>query len=153
LLDVAERFGFNDDSISIPLSVEASTFPTDDLPDATLAQSVLGQVDVRATALQMNMIAAGIANDGTGMTPQLGASVRGPDISVVEQPKPKVDSEAISPETAGKMTDMMQEVVQPGTAMPARSSIPIAAKTGTAQIGTDGKVNSWITGFAPADDP
>ena len=153
LLDVAERFGFNDDSISIPLSVEASTFPTDDLPDATLAQSVLGQVDVRATALQMNMIAAGIANDGTVMTPQLVESVRGPDLNVLEEPKPKVYSEAISSETAGQMTDMMQEVVQSGTAMPARSSIPIAAKTGTAQIGTDGKVNSWITGFAPADDP
>src|SRR5699024_2850903 len=133
LLDVAERFGFNDDSISIPLSVEASTFPTDDLPDAPLAQSAFGPVDVHATALRINMIAAGIANDGTVMTPQLVESVRGPDLNVLEEPKPKVYSEAISSETAGQMTDMMQEVVQSGTAMPARSSIPIAAKTGTAQ--------------------
>src|SRR5699024_5291266 len=148
-----ERFGVNDDSISIPLSVEASTFPTDDLPDATQAQSESGQVDVRATALQRNTIAASIANDDTNMPPQLAKADSGPGINVPEQPKPKVYSEAISSETAGQMTDMMQEVVQSGTAMPARSSIPIAAKTGTAQIGTDGKVNSWITGFAPADDP
>src|SRR5699024_12580792 len=96
LLAVADRFGFSDDSTSSPLSVESSTFPTDDLPDATLAQSVLGQVEVRATALQMNMIAAGIANDGTVMTPQLVESVRGPDLNVLEEPKPKVYSEAIS---------------------------------------------------------
>src|SRR5699024_5767361 len=153
VLDVAERFGFNDNSINIPLSVEASHFPTDDIADATLAQSVLGQVDVQASALQMNMIAAGIANNGTVMHPQMVESVRGPDLNVLEEPQPEVYSEAISEETAEQMTSMMQEVVQSGTAMRAQSSIPIAAKTGTAEIGTDGKVNSWITGFAPADDP
>lgn len=153
VLDVAENFGFNDDSLNIPLSVEASHFPTDDIADATLAQSVLGQVDVQASALQMNMIAAGIANDGTVMTPQMVESVRGPDLNVLEEPQPEVYSEAISSETAEQMTGMMEEVVQSGTAMPADSSIPIAAKTGTAEIGTEGKVNSWITGFAPADDP
>ncbi len=153
LRDVAERFGFNDDSINIPLSVTASHFPTEDIPPATLAQSVLGQVDVRATALQMNMIAAGIANDGTVMHPQLVDIVRGPDLNVLEETQPEVYSEAITPDIAEDMTTMMQEVVQSGTAMPARSSIPIAAKTGTADIGETGKVNSWITGFAPADDP
>src|SRR5699024_12354684 len=35
-LDVAEHFGFIDDSISITLSVEPSTFPIDDMPDASL---------------------------------------------------------------------------------------------------------------------
>ena len=153
ILDVAERFGFNDDSLSIPLSVVPSHFPTEELPQATLAQSVLGQVDVQATALQMNMIAAGIANDGVVMQPQLVDTVRGPDLNVLEEPQPEVYSEAITPEIADQMTDMMLEVVQSGTAMPARSSIPIAAKTGTGQTGTENKVNSWITGFAPADDP
>ena len=153
ILDVAERFGFNDDSLSIPLSVVPSHFPTEELPQATLAQSVLGQVDVQATALQMNMIAAGIANDGVVMQPQLVDTVRGPDLNVLEEPQPEVYSEAITPEIADQMTDMMLEVVQSGTAMPARSSIPIAAKTGTGQTGTEDKVNSWITGFAPADDP
>lgn len=153
ILDVAERFGFNDDSLNIPLSVNPSHFPTEDIADATLAQSVLGQVDVQATALQMNMIAAGIANDGTVMKPQMVDSVRGPELNLLEEPRPEVYSEAISEDTASQMTTMMQDVVQSGTAMPARSSIPIAAKTGTADIGTTGKVNSWITGFAPADDP
>src|SRR5699024_235640 len=112
----------NDDSLSIPLSVVPSHFPTEELPQATLAQSVLGQVDVQATALQMNMIAAGIANDGVVMQPQLVDTVRGPDLNVLEEPQPEVYSEAITPEIADQMTDMMLEVVQSGTAMPARSS-------------------------------
>lgn len=153
ILDVAERFGFNDNSLTIPLSVTPSHFPTEDIPQATLAQSVLGQVDVQATALQMNMIAAGLANDGVVMRPQLVETVRGPDLNVLEEPQPEVYSEAVTADIAEDMTSMMTEVVQSGTAMPARSSIPIAAKTGTGQTGTEGKVNSWITGFAPADDP
>src|SRR5699024_12721082 len=111
ILHVPERFGFNDDSLSIPLSVVPSHFPTDELPQATLAQSVLGQVDVQATALQMNMIAAGIANDGVVMQPQLVDTVRGPDLNVLEEPQPEVYSEAITPEIADQMTDMMLQVV------------------------------------------
>lgn len=153
ILDVAERFGFNDDSLQIPLSVNTSIFPAEQMPDATLAQSVLGQVDVQATALQMNMVAAGIANDGVIMEPQLIDVVRGPDLNVLEEPQPKVYSEATTPEIAEQLTNMMIQVIESGTATPARSTIPIAAKTGTADIGTTNKVNSWITGFAPADDP
>src|SRR5699024_12004439 len=100
-------------------SVNTSHFPTEDIADATLAQSVLGQVDVQATALQMNMIAAGIANDGTVMTPQMVDSVRGPELNLLEETQPEVYSEAISEETAEQMTTMMQDVVQSGTAMPA----------------------------------
>src|SRR5699024_1744578 len=84
LLDVAERFGFNDDSLSIPLPVVESHFPTEEMPLARLAQSSLGQVDVQASALQMNMVAAGIANDGVVMKPQLIDVVRGPDLNILE---------------------------------------------------------------------
>ena len=44
--------------------------------------------------------------------------------------------------------------VESGTAWRAQSDrFDIAAKTGTAQIGDTDLVNSWVTGFAPADDP
>lgn len=151
--ETAERFGFNE-SFDMPLSVTASNFPTEEIPQATLAQSVLGQVDVKATALQMNMVAAGIANDGVVMKPQLIDAVRGPDLNLISSPEPEVFSKATSPEVAEQMTGMMKRVMQEGTGSPARShQVDIAAKTGTADIGTSGKVNSWITGFAPADDP
>lgn len=152
-LDAAERFGFNDDSIAIPLSVNPSHFPSEPISQAALAQSVLGAVDVQATALQMNMVAAGIANDGTVMTPQLIDTVRGPDLNVLEEPQPEVYSDAISEEVAEQMTQMMAQVTQNGTAASSRSSVPIAAKTGTGEVGGTDKVDSWITGFAPVEDP
>lgn len=158
ILDVAERFGFNQ-SFEMPLSVTASSFPTESIPDATLAQSSLGQVDVQATALQMNMIAAGIANDGVVMKPQLVDAVRGPDLSLIDEFEPEVFSEATTEDVAEDMTQMMRRVVQEGTASTSgSSSVDWAAKTGTAQFRDDEetgeeRVHSWITAFAPADDP
>src|SRR5699024_3617486 len=106
------------------------------------------------SALQMNMVAAGIANDGVIMHPQLIEEVRGPDLNILEEPQPEVYSEATSADIAAQVTAMMEEVVNSGTARSAQSSIPIAAKTGTATMDRDdGAVHSWITGFAPVEDP
>lgn len=149
----AENFGFNQ-SLEVPLSVSPSRFP-EDLDDAALAQSSLGQRDVAATALQMNMVASAIANDGTLMRPQLIDTIRGADLTTLEQPQPEVYKNSTTPEVADQVTEMMKEVVRSGTAWQSRSDqVEIAAKTGTAQLGAgDSNVNSWITGFAPADDP
>jgi penicillin-binding protein A len=53
------------------------------------------------------------------------------------------------------MTQMMRGVVDGGTAYRAQSdTVDIAVKTGTAQISPEtDDVHSWITGFAPANDP
>ena len=49
---------------------------------------------------------------------------------------------------------MMEAVVDEGTGQSAQSqSFDVAAKTGTAETGNEGQVHTWITGFAPADDP
>lgn len=153
LRTTAENFGFNQ-SLEIPLTVAASRFP-EELDGAALAQSSIGQRDVAVTALQMNMVAAAIANDGTLMYPQLIDTIRGADLTVLEQPEPRVYKESTSPEVAEQVTQMMKTVVTSGTAWQARSNqVEIAAKTGTAQLGAeDDNVNSWITGFAPANDP
>ncbi|MGM7666936.1 penicillin-binding transpeptidase domain-containing protein [Microbacterium sp. A93] len=149
----AENFGFNQ-SFEIPLSVTASQFPSD-LDDAALAQSSIGQRDVKATALQMNMVAAAIANDGTLMKPQLIDTIRGSDLTLLEDVQPEVFKRSTTPEIAEQMTELMRGPLDGGTAYRAKSAtVDIAAKTGTAQLGADNDlVNSWITGFAPADDP
>jgi peptidoglycan glycosyltransferase len=149
----AENFGFNE-SFDIPLTVAGSQFP-EDLDDAALAQSSLGQRDVKATALQMNMVAAAIANDGTLMKPQLIDSIRGADLTLLEETQPEVFKRSTTPEIAEQMTELMRGVVDGGTAYRAKSdTVDMAVKTGTAQISTEtDDVHSWITGFAPADDP
>ena len=156
--DVTERFGFGQ-QVKIPLRVEPSVFPPD-LNLAQLGQSVIGEFNVRATAMQMNMAAMGIANDGVIMEPNLVKQVIAPDLRVLSESKPKEFSTATSKDIADKVTDLMRGPVKRGTAV--RAQVPgldIAAKTGTSVVPctTDPcgppLVNSWITGFAPADDP
>ena len=50
--------------------------------------SAIGQFDVTATALQMAMVGAGIANGGAVMYAVPGVQVLGPDLSVLEQAEP-----------------------------------------------------------------
>lgn len=153
--DVAERFGFNQ-QLNIPLKVTESQFKPN-MSAGELAQSVIGQRDVQATPLQMNMVAMGIANDGVIMQPNLVKKVIAPDLRVLEETKPKEFSTATTKEVANKVAELMKGPVQSGTAM--RANVPgvdLRVKTGTADVPDDqpGRtVNSWVTGFAPGDDP
>jgi len=147
----AEAFGFNQ-SFTIPLPVVPSVFPKNLDPPQT-AQAAIGQYDVRATVLQMAMVAAGVANQGVVMYPYLVASEQAPDLSVLATTQPEVLSEAVSPAVAGELSDMMVAVVTDGTG--ANAAIPgvaVAGKTGTAQDGNR-PPHVWFMAFAPAEDP
>ncbi|WP_026535928.1 peptidoglycan D,D-transpeptidase FtsI family protein [Arthrobacter sp. H14] len=148
----AQEFGFGQE-LSIPLRVTPSIFP-DGLDDAALAQSSIGQRDVRVTPLQVAMMSAAIANDGVIMKPQLVETVRSPDLQPVSSPEPEVFSTPTSPEIANQITDWMVGVVDEGIGSAAAiEGVEVAGKTGTAELSTPGQNNSWFTGFAPADDP
>lgn len=148
----AEAFGFGT-SFEIPLLTAASQLPED--PDAAqTAQSSIGQFDVRATPLQMAMVAAAIANDGELMYPYLVDQVRTSSFSVVEEAEPRVFSSPMTTADANTLTDMMVAVVDSGTGRNARiDGVAVAGKTGTAETGLDTPAHSWFVAFAPADDP
>ncbi|MCC3275637.1 MULTISPECIES: peptidoglycan D,D-transpeptidase FtsI family protein [unclassified Arthrobacter] len=147
----AEKFGF-DTPLTIPTPVVPSHFP-DNEDQAQLALSSIGQGSVTATPLQVAMISAAIANNGEQMTPNLVRSVRAPDLSVIDEPKPTKLNTSISPDTARQLTEWMVGVVDNGSASAARiPGVKVAGKTGTAEVEGRGD-NAWFTGFAPADDP
>ena len=154
LADVADRFGFGQE-LSIPLDVTPSVFPEQTDP-ATLALSSIGQYDVRVTPLQMAMVAQAIADDGVLMTPYLIDQVVDADLQVQSTTEPSALATPISGSTASQLTSMMVDVTsQPygtGTSM-AIDGTTVAAKTGTAEVGTSGRANAWAVGFAPADNP
>jgi len=153
LRDQAEKFGFNRDDIQVPMTAATSVFPADINPPQT-AQSAIGQFDVRATPLQMAMVVAGIANQGSVMKPYLVEDIRAPDLSVLESTRPDELSRAVSAQTAAQVTQMMVEVVEKGTGTNAKiSGVQVAGKTGTAQIGGGKSPHAWFVSFAPADDP
>ena len=119
-----------------------------------LAQSSIGQFDVRVTPLQMAMVAAGVANDGTVMKPYLVQSVIGSDLSVIETTDEQELSQAVTPDVAAQLTRMMEAVVTDGSGTRAQiDGVAVAGKSGTAQHGEGRKPHAWFISFAPADDP
>jgi penicillin-binding protein A len=151
--DQAEKFGF-DQGLGDQLKLEyaPSIFPRD-LDQAGLAQSAIGQRDVRATPLQINQMTAAIANGGVQMQPNLIKAVRSPDLRVLDEPKPEALRTSTTPEISRQITEWMTSVVSEGIGRGAAvQGVQVAGKTGTAELGT-GLNNSWFTGFAPANDP
>jgi peptidoglycan glycosyltransferase len=148
----AEKFGYNAQPLP-EYNAATSVFPGN-LDPAQTAQAAIGQFDVRATALQVAMVSAAIANDGTLMTPYLIAEALAPDLAPLRVTEPTVQSEAVSALTADELTDMMVTVVDSGTGVNAAiAGVEVAGKTGTAERGPNDLPLAWFTSFAPADDP
>ena len=147
--DQARKFGF-ETPLTIPMTVATSKFP--EQPDAPqTAMSAIGQFDVSATALQMAMVAAGIANDGVVMRPYLISQVLGPDLSVLQKTTPQQLSRAMSPANATLLRSMMVDVVATGTGSNARiSGVRVGGKTGTAENAPGQAAHAWFVGLAPA---
>jgi peptidoglycan glycosyltransferase len=150
----AEAFGFNSSYLEDLHPQAVSKFPTDMNAPQT-GQSGIGQFDVRASPLQMAMVAAGIANEGTVMRPYVVDEVQSPDYDVIHKTNPEELSQAVSPTTASELTKLMVYTVDHGTASYAAiNGVQVAGKTGTAQSGIeDVPPYAWFVSFAPADDP
>jgi peptidoglycan glycosyltransferase len=152
-VDAAEAFGFGLD-IPFDLTTLASAIPpasdfADDPP--ALAQSAIGQRDVRATPLQMALVAAGVANGGWIMTPYIVSEVFNSEGVVTSRTEPLGWQRAMSPSTADVLADLMERVVTSGTG--SRAAVPgirIAGKTGTAEVPGQSP-HAWFVGFGPVD--
>ena len=153
IAEQSAKFGFGQD-IGDQLKLDAATkgFPTG-LDAASLAQSAIGQRDVRATPLQINQMTSAIANGGVQLQPNLIKAVRSPDLRTISEPKPRTLRTSTTPEIARQINEWMVSVVTDGIARGAAvPGFKVAGKTGTAELG-NGLNNSWFTGFAPANDP
>lgn len=160
LVDQAHAYGFDARPPLDEPAVAASVFTNVDFKhdQPALAKSAIGQQDVAATPLEMALVAAGVANQGVIMKPHLMAEIRDSEGNVVSRYNPEPWMQALSPTSAAALRDMMIGVVQGGTAT--RVAIPgiqVAAKTGTAQTGTEtgagAHSHAWLIAFAPANAP
>ncbi|MFF0389709.1 peptidoglycan D,D-transpeptidase FtsI family protein [Kitasatospora sp. NPDC004615] len=148
----AEKFGFNKE-VTMPVRADASHFPSGSKPDGT-AMDAIGQHDTRATPLQMAMVAAAIANNGSLMEPYLVAQ-EGSAGNVISTHTERQMSQAVSPATAQKLQQLMESVVQNGTGKNAKiPGVTVGGKTGTAQHGQDnsGLPFAWFVSYAKGQD-
>ncbi|GAA1748083.1 peptidoglycan D,D-transpeptidase FtsI family protein [Nonomuraea sp. AD125B] len=147
-----EKFGMGT-QIGVPMSVAQSDFGKEE-DKAALAMASIGQRSNRMTPLQMAMIAAGIANNGTVMKPYLVNKITDSKGDTIDEADPDELTDAVSEETAGKLRQMMVSVVQNGTANLAQvPGVQVAGKTGTAETADGQPPHAWFISFAPADDP
>ncbi|WP_435769668.1 peptidoglycan D,D-transpeptidase FtsI family protein [Nocardioides sp. SYSU DS0651] len=167
LREQAEDFGFNSTYLDDLAPEARSVFPEEvvdeidgeeqeprELNDAETARSGFGQFDVQATPLQMAMVMAAIANRGTLMKPYIVQELQTAEFDVLETNEPEEVREAVSPQTADQLKDLLVDTVDQGTASPAAiPGVSVAGKTGTAQRGIEGKAPyGWFVSFAPAED-
>jgi peptidoglycan glycosyltransferase len=160
LTSTATAFGYNQiPPLDLP-GVVASYFPKESYLAANppyLAYSAIGQEDVSATALQNALVAAGIADGGKIMTPHLMSSITGPDGAIIQRYKDSVWKDPLTKSQAAQIVPLMHAVVTSGTAEQV-NFLPqddVAAKTGTAQVGSilTNDTDDWMIAFAPASDP
>lgn len=156
VVETAQNLGFNR-TIPYELPVAGSIIP-DELDDAELAQSALGQRDVRITAFHAAMMAATIANAGTAQRPHVVADVLTPSGRTLDVQADAVwreagfSEQAVSAQTASLLREMMVDVVDSGTGSAATiGGIDVGGKTGTAEDpNLDGQI-AWFMGFAGND--
>jgi cell division protein FtsI/penicillin-binding protein 2 len=152
------RFGFGDRT-GIDLADEVpgllKTPGSEDWSLSELGTNSFGQ-GLAVTPLQMVNATAAIANGGKLMRPYVvQARLDGEQVLYAQ---PEVLTQAIGPETARDLTEMMVETVDTGNSAARVPGYRIAGKSGTAQIPTlagylkDATIVTFV-GFAPADAP
>jgi peptidoglycan glycosyltransferase len=163
IIDQAKKFGFYEkppielpsDEISVSgLYQNGHLYDPKDPNAVDPGRLAFGQERLQVTTLQMALVAAAVANDGTIMQPTLVDRILDPDGKVIQQSEPDTWKEPMKPQTAAELTAMMTAVVQGGTGVAAQiPGVQVAGKTGTAETGRTGENDTWFIAFAPAQDP
>jgi len=152
----AQAFGFTEKP-PLDSRVVASRLPDSSQlkSPAFRALTSIGQLSVSATPLQMALVAAGIGNSGKIPVPKLVKQVEDARGGIVESAKSETWKQAVSPQTAETIKQMMVGVVEGGSGGAAAiPGVKVAGKTGTAQAGVSGQNTlAWFVAVAPADAP
>ncbi len=166
LLDTARSFNFgNKTGISLPGELPGL------IPDSEYVRRVyqrdfgfgdtvltaIGQGAVLVTPIQMADFMASLANGGTVYRPRLVKQVEDRDGKVIREIPTDIDcTVTLTSPFMANLKDAMINVIDEGTATVVhRDDMKIAAKTGTAQVGTKAKPRqvAWLCGYFPADNP
>lgn len=124
-----------------------------------LAQTGIGQQEVRATPIGIANMMATIARGGERKSVRVVKEVQYKNgATFFKFPVQKKEDQSISPLTAMKLQLMLKEVVLNGTAKDLKDAIvTIAGKTGTAQLesatSTIPLYNRWMAGYFPYENP
>jgi cell division protein FtsI/penicillin-binding protein 2 len=160
LYEYITKFGFGEKT-GIDLPSEPKGYVKDAKSyNVDYANITFGQ-GITVTNVQLVNAVAAIANGGTLYRPYVVDRTISENGSVSQNKPSIINNNVISSQSAAKLAEMMEQVVQHGSGWPTRmKGYRIAGKTGTAQVpkedGTgyeeDKNIGSFV-GFAPVEDP
>lgn len=159
ILNTADQMGLYDPiELADGICASAALLPeSSELYPATLANLSFGQGELLLSPLHVAQLTSVIANRGIKNTPTavLGTVDESGNKRLIQKGR---GEQVLTPTTATAIQWMMEQVVTNGTGVRAQPSNHTAAgKTGTAETGqVNGNlpvVQSWFTGYYPADNP
>lgn len=155
LVAQARRFGFEEEiPFELPVTPSRLLQPGNSFNDVLLATTAFGQGELATTPLQMALVAAAVANDGSIMQPFLVRQVKSADGVVLHEQRARRWRDVMKPETAADLRRFMVTAVREGfgggAALP---GVAVGGKTGTAENAPGEPPHAWFTGIAPVDDP
>lgn len=156
--DYFQRFGLGETTgIELPAESSGILTPPETWGPRGHYTTMFGQ-GYAVTALQLAQVVATIGNDGVRVQPHIVDSITTADGNV-EYPVVEDPVQAISPEAAQTMLELMQGATQPGATgtLAHVEGYNVAGKTGTAQVpdrngALTGRVGTFA-GVIPAEDP
>ncbi|WP_326769987.1 penicillin-binding protein 2 [Streptomyces sp. NBC_01591] len=151
---MAEKFGFNDAELDVPVRASESVYPSGmDKPQTALTG--IGQFEVTATPLQIAMVSATLANDGELAAPHMVSEVTDSKGNALQEFTDGDTERVVSQTTAEQLRSAMVTVVEEGTGTNARiAGAEVGGKTGTAQngVGNSKTPYAWFTSYAKGAD-
>jgi len=121
--------------------------------------AAIGQGDTVVTPLQMAMVYAAIANGGKVYQPRVVKAILSPEGQVLEEFKPVVRNRVEGAKAAiNFLRQSLPGVTENGSGKEPFAGfpldlIPVASKTGSAQVTGNKVATSWFASYAPADNP
>lgn len=155
-----KRFNFGSKTgIDLPGEAPGILRDVSEWTSADMASVPMGH-GITVTALQLVSCISAIANGGVLMKPYLVKKLLNAEGALVRENKPTPIRRAISKETAAKLKELLEGVVERGTGKPSRiDDFRVCGKTGTAQKVNprggyyDDRYISTFVGFAPYAAP
>lgn len=153
-----ETFGYGKKSgIEIPGEAAGIIYPVEKTGEVELATMSFGQ-GISVTPLQMINSVAAIANDGKLLKPTLIKEIQDSKGNIISRHEKQEIKTPISSQTAAKVIDLMESVINAGGSVSKIDGYRLAGKSGTAQKVLNGKyqegayIGSFV-GVAPVEDP
>ncbi|QDP40688.1 penicillin-binding transpeptidase domain-containing protein [Radiobacillus deserti] len=121
--------------------------------ERAIAQTAIGQKEVRVTPLAIANMMATVADGGNKKEVRAVQKILYRNgTSMFDFSMHRNRKNELKPETAKLLQGLMEQVVENGTGQTFKG-LQVAGKSGTAQTGMENKFHHWFAGYFPKDNP